>query len=50
VEEQRESLVAWYERRGYRQTGSREAFSYGDDSVGTPLHDDLRFVILQKIL
>ena len=50
VVEQRESLIAWYERRGYRQTGSREAFPYGDDSVGTPLRDDLRFVILEKIL
>jgi ribosomal protein S18 acetylase RimI-like enzyme len=50
VVEQRESLIAWYERRGYRQTGCREEFPYGDDSVGTPLRDDLRFVILEKIL
>jgi ribosomal protein S18 acetylase RimI-like enzyme len=50
VVEQRESLIAWYQRRGYRQTGSHEAFPYGDDSVGTPLRDDLRFVVLEKIL
>jgi ribosomal protein S18 acetylase RimI-like enzyme len=50
VVEQRESLIAWYERRGYRQTGCREEFPYGDDSVGTPLRDDLRFVIFEKIL
>jgi ribosomal protein S18 acetylase RimI-like enzyme len=50
VVEQRESLIAWYERRGYRRTGSHEAFPYGTDSVGTPLRDDLRFVILEKTI
>jgi ribosomal protein S18 acetylase RimI-like enzyme len=47
---QREALIAWYERRGYRRTGNLEAFPYGDDSVGRPLRDDLRFVILEKAL
>ena len=47
---QRESLLAWYERRGYRRTGSHEAFPYGDDSVGTPLREDLQFIILEKML
>jgi ribosomal protein S18 acetylase RimI-like enzyme len=50
VVQQRESLIAWYEHRGYRRTGALEAFPYGDDSVGTPLRDDLRFVVLEKIL
>lgn len=50
VVQQRESLIAWYERHGYRRTGSHEAFPYGDDSVGTPLRDDLQFVVLEKIL
>jgi ribosomal protein S18 acetylase RimI-like enzyme len=50
VVEQREELIAWYERHGYRRTGFHEAFPYGDDSVGTPLRDDLRFVILEKAL
>jgi ribosomal protein S18 acetylase RimI-like enzyme len=50
VVQQREALIAWYERRGYRGTGSHEAFPYGDDGVGTPLRTDLRFVILEKIL
>ena len=49
VVEQREALIAWYERRGYRRTGL-EAFPYGDASVGTPLRDDLRFVVLEKAL
>jgi ribosomal protein S18 acetylase RimI-like enzyme len=50
VVKQREALLAWYERRGYRRTGAHEAFPYGDDSVGTPLRDDLRFVVLEKRL
>jgi len=50
VVQQRETLIAWYERRGYRRTGALEAFPYGDDSVGTPLRDDLRFVVLEKTL
>jgi hypothetical protein len=49
VVQQRESLIAWYERRGYRRTGY-EAFPYGDDSVGTPLREDLQFVVLEKTL
>jgi ribosomal protein S18 acetylase RimI-like enzyme len=50
VIKQREQLLAWYERRGYRRTGSLEAFPYGDDSVGIPLRDDLQFVVLEKVL
>jgi ribosomal protein S18 acetylase RimI-like enzyme len=50
VVEQRESLIAWYERRGFRRTGELEAFPYGDASVGKPLRDDLRFVVLEKPL
>jgi GNAT superfamily N-acetyltransferase len=47
---QRDTLIAWYERRGYRPTGAIEPFPYGDDSVGTPLRDDLQFVVLQKTM
>lgn len=50
VVQQREALIAWYERRGYRRTGSHEDFPYGDDSVGIPLRDDLQFVVLEKSL
>jgi ribosomal protein S18 acetylase RimI-like enzyme len=50
VVQQREALIAWYERRGYRRTGALEPFPYDDDSVGTPLRDDLGFVILEKAL
>jgi ribosomal protein S18 acetylase RimI-like enzyme len=46
---QRESLIAWYERRGYRRTGALEVFPY-DGSVGTPLRDDIELVVLEKAL
>ena len=47
---QRSELIAWYERRGYRRTGSREPFPYGDPRLGLPRRDDLVFEILQKPL
>ncbi len=48
VIEQREELIAWYERRGYIRTGEHEAFPYGDPRFGAPRRDDLRFVVLEK--
>jgi ribosomal protein S18 acetylase RimI-like enzyme len=44
----RETLIGWYERRGYRLTGETEPFPYGDERFGRPLRDDLYFVILEK--
>jgi GNAT superfamily N-acetyltransferase len=44
----RAPLIAWYVRRGYRVTGETEPFPYGDNRFGTPLRDDLSFVILEK--
>ena len=46
----RDTLIAWYLRRGYRLTGEIEAFPYGDDRFGTPLRNDLAFVVLVKDL
>ena len=46
----RDTLIAWYERRGYRLTGATEPFPYGDERFGVPQRDDLRFVILEKAL
>jgi ribosomal protein S18 acetylase RimI-like enzyme len=46
----REELIAFYERRGYRRTGIRKPFPYGDARYGIPLRDDLRFEILEKPL
>lgn len=46
----RDTLVAWYERRGYVRTGEMRPFPYGDPSVGKPLRDDLEFAIMEKEL
>ena len=46
----REELIAWYERRGYRRTGIKKPFPYGDPRFGLPRRDDLRFEVLEKAL
>ncbi|MEI7054642.1 GNAT family N-acetyltransferase [Nocardioides sp. CCNWLW239] len=47
---QREDLIAFYERRGFRRTGRFEPFPYGDERFGLPLRDDLEFAELAKSL
>lgn len=47
---QRSELIAWYERRGYRRTGERTAFPYGDERFGIPKREDLAFEGLEKAL
>lgn len=47
---QREDLIAWYERRGYRRTGQLTPFPYGDERFGIPQRDDLAFELLVKAL
>ena len=47
---QRTELIAWYERRGYRRTGERKPFPYGDERFGLPRRDDLAFEVLRKPL
>ncbi len=44
----RDTLIAWYQRRGYRLTGETQPFPYGDERFGRPLRDDLHFVVLEK--
>ncbi|WP_419729763.1 GNAT family N-acetyltransferase [Lichenicola sp.] len=46
----RDSLIAWYERRGYEPTGEIEPFPYEDARFGVPNRDDLKFVVMQKHL
>ena len=46
----RDTLIGWYERRGYARTGETEPWPHGDNRFGTPLRDDLEFVILEKQL
>lgn len=47
---QREELIAFYERQGYRRTGSLSPFPYGDERFGVPQRDDLAFELLIKPL
>jgi GNAT superfamily N-acetyltransferase len=44
----RDELIAFYVRRGYEPTGDTAPFPYGDERFGTPLTDDLEFVVLRK--
>jgi len=46
----RDSLIAYYERRGYRRTGIHKPFPYGDARFGIPRRPDLRFEVLEKQL
>ncbi|KAA8918876.1 MULTISPECIES: GNAT family N-acetyltransferase [Xanthomonas] len=46
----REELIAFYERRGYRRTGIKKPFPYGDARFGLPKREDLRFEVLEKLL
>ena len=50
VIDQRDSLIAWYERRGYRRTGAVKPFPYDDARVGEPKRGDLRFAVFEKAL
>ena len=47
---QRTDLIAFYERRGYADTGRRSPFPYGDERFGVPRRDDLEFTLLEKAL
>jgi ribosomal protein S18 acetylase RimI-like enzyme len=46
----RDELIGWYERRGYRRTGIKKPFPYGDERFGIPKRPDLRFELLEKPL
>jgi len=44
----RETLIAWYQRRGYALTGETQPFPYDNQRFGKPLRDDLSFVVLER--
>lgn len=46
----RTSLIDWYTRLGYRPTGERAPFPYGNPRFGLPKRDDLEFMVLAKAL
>lgn len=47
---QRTDLIAFYERRGFTDTGELSPFPYGDERFGKPRRDDLAFTRLVKPL
>ena len=46
----RDTLIAWYERRGYRATGETEPYPANDARFGTPLRENLHFLIMEKAI
>ena len=46
----RDTLIAWYVRRGYEPNGQTKPYPYGDERWGRPLRDDMEFVELEKAL
>lgn len=46
----RDTLIAWYLRRGYDLTGETLPFPYDDARFGVPRQADLAFVVLHKCL
>jgi ribosomal protein S18 acetylase RimI-like enzyme len=46
----RDTLIAWYRRRGYAPTGETAPFPYDDPVFGVPRRPDLAFVALEKAL
>ena len=46
----RTELIAFYERRGYADTGERAPFPYGNERFGLPRRQDLEFMVLAKTL
>lgn len=46
----RDTLIAWYERRGYVRTGEVLPFPYGVPRFGEPMRDDLDFIVMEKTL
>jgi ribosomal protein S18 acetylase RimI-like enzyme len=48
VIKQRDELIAYYERRGYAQTGEYRPFPHGDPRFGQPKTELLEFAVLRK--
>lgn len=47
---QRDTLIAWYERLGYRVTGETLPFPHGNPRFGLPRRADLHFIVLERNL
>ena len=44
----RDTLLAWYARRGYTPANETKPFPYGENRFGIPKRDDLHSVVLHK--
>lgn len=47
---QRPELIAYYERRGYTDTGERRPFPFDNARIGAAKRRDLVFTVLAKVL
>lgn len=45
---QRQELIAWYQKQGFRVTGEKKPFPYGDERFGIPKVENLEFIVLEK--
>ena len=50
VVNERKTLIAWYERRGYVLTGETEPFPYEETRLGRATRDDLCFVVMERAI
>jgi GNAT superfamily N-acetyltransferase len=46
----RSELIKFYEKEGFRQTGEKKPFPYGDERFGIPKVKNLEFVVLERKL
>ena len=44
----REELLNWYQKMGFKKTGEKKPFPYGDERFGIPKVKDLEFVVLER--
>ena len=44
----REELISWYQRQGFKLTGEKKPFPYGDERFGIPKSTHLEFAVLEK--
>lgn len=44
----RTELIAWYEKHGFRKTGEKKPFPYGNERFGLPKVEGLEFIVLEK--
>jgi ribosomal protein S18 acetylase RimI-like enzyme len=46
----RSDIIGWYDQLGYKPNGEQIPFPYGNERVGVPKRNDLKFIVLTKVL